>query len=183
MDMAALTFLSDRMNGMNATWGVGGSLLLYFYGLVQEPNDIDLLVAEPDMEKLHRVFQELGEYQPFVPKSPFCTKKYCNYTILGANVDVMAGYSIEHDSGIYLLDFDSPSVTRTVRLGDSNVPLSALEDWYVLYQLIPGKQYKAEWIAAYFQQHGIPSPFLLENALNRPLPQQVKQRIENLLTL
>lgn len=183
MDTVALTLLADKLNGINVTWGVGGSLLLYFYGLVQEPNDIDLLVAEQNMEKAHQLLQELGECQPFVPRSPFCTKTYYNYTISGANVDVMAGYSIEHGAGIYLLDFDASSVTRTVHMGNSDVPLSSLEDWYVLYQLIPGKQYKAEWIASYFQQHGIASPFLLEKALNRPLPKQVKTGIEKLLML
>ena len=46
-----LSYIGERLNEERIMWGVGASILLNHYGLVDKPNDIDILVDLKDIEK------------------------------------------------------------------------------------------------------------------------------------
>ena len=46
-----LSLIAEKLNKEGIGWGVGASLLLNHYGLIDQPNDIDLLVSVADIEK------------------------------------------------------------------------------------------------------------------------------------
>lgn len=176
-----LARIGKELNNRNVTWGVGGSLLLHFYGLVDDPNDIDILVAEEDIEQISEVFKSLAVENEVVSKEPFRTRHFSKYTANSVDFDVMGGFAIGHSEGIYELDFGKDSVVWLQEINGVRIPLCSLEDWFVLYWLIPGKQAKVELLEAYFHLNGLTNSSIFEKALKQPLPSELQDRIKKLL--
>jgi hypothetical protein len=168
-------------NRRNITWGVGGSLLLHFHNLINDPNDIDLLVDERDASHIEAVLIPLGETRKAIRQSPFCSTHFTKYCIHNIDIDVIGGFSIEHNNGVFKLLFNEDSVVEHIEVNGIEVPLCSLEDWYVLYNLMQNKQDKVIIIENYLKLNGIKHPHLLERALKEPLPFEVRERVEKLL--
>ncbi|MFS0821425.1 hypothetical protein [Bacillus sp. 1P02SD] len=169
--------IAATVDDRKIVWGVGGSLLLSFYGLVQHPNDIDLLVNEEDAVWFNKKLEVLGT--PIEAKSlhPFRTRHFAKFRVGRFNIDSMGGFAIEHEEGVYRLPFDENSLVGRV----DGIPLSSLEDWFVLYLFIPNRQDKATRIEEHFKKNGVEHPWLLARALNQPLPHEIREKIEKIL--
>lgn len=172
----ALAFESEEI-----IWGVGGSRLLLAHGIASASRDLDLLVTEGTAERAKELLQSIGTGVAGLPKAPFCSRTFMQFTVDGTETDLIAGYRISHEAGVYEQQFSAESVTGSLVLGGAHVPLTALEDWYVTYQLYPAKAQKAEQIEAYFTKNGVSRPDLLRQALQGELPERVRVRIERLL--
>ncbi|MCT1902467.1 hypothetical protein [Oceanobacillus sojae] len=57
----ALAKTADILNENNIIWGLGGSLMLHMHGIIDNPNDIDLLVSENHAPLAGKVLDNLGE--------------------------------------------------------------------------------------------------------------------------
>ncbi|MET3697044.1 hypothetical protein SAMN05877753_101377 [Bacillus oleivorans] len=90
----------------------------------------------------------------------------------------MGGFAIQHQEGIYKLTFNEESIVDHKNINGVEIPLCSLEDWYVLYWLIPDKREKADLIENYLRNKGVKHPRLLEKALEQPLPFEVKERVD-----
>jgi hypothetical protein len=163
------------------TWGVGGSLLLNFHKLIDNPNDIDILVDERDASNLNEIIKPLGENKETIRTNPFRTTYFTKYRINNIDIDIMGGFGIQHNEGVYKLLFREDSVVAHKKINGIEIPLCALEDWYVLYNLIPNKQEKVAIIEQYLKSNGIKHSKLLERALKEPLPIEVRERVIKLL--
>lgn len=177
----ALGRIARALNDSGVLWCVGASLLLHQYGLAENPHDIDLLVSLPDAEKAASILDGMGEALPCGGSTTYSTEFFRRFRIDGCDVDLMAGFRLNHASGSYEYPLDSASVAFRREVEGIPVPFAALEDWYVVYQLIPGKEYKAFRIEEYLLQHGIENPRFLAKALEGCLPEAVRQRISTLL--
>jgi hypothetical protein len=99
----------------------------------------------------------------------------------GTGVDMMAGFAINHPEGRYEIAFDGASIASHRMIAGVPVPFSALEDWYVAYRLIPGKEHKAGRIGDFLLQSGVRYPELLRRALEGCLPESVRAGVLALL--
>ncbi|MGP4079839.1 hypothetical protein ACTWQL_07965 [Pseudalkalibacillus sp. R45] len=171
--------VSQELNKKEVLWGIGGSHVLYEHGLDIRPSDVDLVIAGEDSEKAKDVLDRIAEKLPSETKPPYKTKHFNTYLIEGVSIDFMAGFAVLHDSGVYELIFDQQSIAYH----DENIPYTSLEDWFVLYHLIPKKGKKADLIESYWKENGVKNPYLLKRASDRPLPEMVKQRIHKCLSL
>ncbi|MCF6411256.1 nucleotidyltransferase family protein [Pseudalkalibacillus salsuginis] len=171
--------VANALNKEGIFWGIGGSHVLYKNGLGIQPNDIDLMIRIEDAKKAIDVMDRIAEEVPTERKAPFKTKSFKTYQMGSTSVDFMAGFALENDSGIYELILDQQSITYD----HFHTPYTSLEDWFILYQLIPKKGEKADLIESYWKEYGVESPFLLERAFNQPLPERVKKRIHKCLSL
>jgi len=193
-----LARIAGALNDSGVLWCVGASVLLHQYALAEHPHDIDLLVALPGAEKAAGILGAMGEDVPCGQSSTYSTEFFRRFRVDGCDVDLMAGFRVNHPSGSYEYAFDAASVAFTRKIGDLPafdaasvasireidgvpIPFAALEDWYVVYQLIPGKEPKALRIEEHFLRNGIENPRLLERALVGCLPDAVRQRISILL--
>ncbi|WP_339230489.1 hypothetical protein NSQ77_09215 [Oceanobacillus sp. FSL K6-2867] len=174
--------IGEQLNKSNIEWAVGGSLLLQHYQLIDSPNDIDILVAEKDTDLIRHTMSQVGREQAATRKDPFRTTYFYQYEVDEAGVDVMGNFAIEHNQGTYKLFFDANHIVDRKNIQGVFIPLSALEDWFVLYQLIPNKQEKAARIEQYFYTNGITQPNLLYRALEQPLPFMVRASIKHILS-
>lgn len=177
-----LSIIGDRLKNKNITWGVGGSLLLNFYNIIDKPNDIDILVEETNVTKLNEIIASIGKPKEAISLSPFRTMDFSKYKINGIDVDVMGGFAIQHEEGIYKLSLQQESIVNHKNINGVDIPLCSLEDWYILYWLIPNKQEKALLIESYFKNNGVAFPELLEEALKQSLPIEVRERVAKLLS-
>ncbi|ARU62492.1 hypothetical protein CBW65_17135 [Tumebacillus avium] len=178
---AALVKIARAFASEEIVWGVGGSRLLLAHGIASAARDLDLLVTESTAGRAKELLQTIGRGEAGLPKPPFCSHMFMQFTVDSTETDLIAGYSISHEAGVYEQQFSAESVTGSLVLGDAQIPLTALEDWYVTYQLYPAKAQKAEQIEAYFTKNGVAHPELLRLALQGELPERVRVRIERLL--
>ncbi|SCH02438.1 hypothetical protein [Romboutsia sp. Marseille-P6047] len=113
--------------------------------------------------------------------STYSTKYFYEYVINGFDVDVMSGFAVNHNNGVFRYIFDNNSISEFKLINGVNIPFTSLEDWYVIYQLIPNRQTKVDMIETYILSNGIKKPMLLERALEGCLPVDVRLKIENIL--
>ena len=176
-----LAAVAGALNREGIRWAVGASVLLQHFGLEKEPHDIDIMVAEQDADGVARVLDGLGARKPGSEHGPYVTCQFIEYVVDGTDIDVMAGFGIRHSMGIYLYAFDEQAVTAAMSAGTAVVPLTALEDWYVLYQLMTGRERRVQAIEEYLTAMGSSHPELLERALQQHLPPDIRSRTERLL--
>lgn len=190
-----LSMVADKLNKENITWGIGASVMLHHYGLVSMPNDIDILIDIKDIENVDSILKEVGEKKPLNPMKIYSTKYFYEYEVQGVDIDVMAGFIINHEKGSYEYTFykDSLDFAKGNDLGNDpsgefnldyiTLPFTTLEDWYVIYQLIPGRENKVLLIEDYLKAKGTCRVDILKRTLNQPLPYKVEKRIKAFMML
>lgn len=176
-----LSYIGEKLNEQRVIWGIGASILLNHYGLIDKPNDIDILVGLKDIEKADTILKSMGQKKTQDNTDTYSTKYFYEYVINGFDVDVMAGLSINHSNGVFKYIFDHSSISGVKKVNGVDIPLASLEDWYVIYQLIPNREKKVEMIEGYLLSNGIKKPTLLEQALIGELPKEVRHKIEKML--
>lgn len=173
-----LTLIAEQLNREQICWALGGSLMLDYSGIENRANDIDILIKEDDIDHAVQILQSLGPGKRGGTSTPFCTKHFYQFKIQHIDIDIMAGLALNHQEGIYHVSFNRQSISGAILVRNEEIPLSALEDWYVIYQLIPGKIEKADRIESYFKRDGMQYRHLLKQALKQGLPAKVNNRIK-----
>lgn len=176
-----LSNIAEKLNGSDILWGVGASILLNQFGLIDRPNDIDILVDTKDIEKADEILKSMGKKKVYEKTAAYSTEYFYEYIINGFDVDVMSELKINHNSGVYEYTFDYQSITELKKINGANIPLTSLEDWYVIYQLIPDRESKVKMIESYLLSKGAKKPILLERALEGNLPEDVRARTLKIL--
>lgn len=176
-----LSYIGKKLNDADITWGVGASILLNKFGLINKPNDIDILISIDDIKKADEILKSIGEKKKWEKTSTYSTKYFYEYVINGIDIDVMSGFAVNHKSGVFRYIFDDNSVSELKLINGVNIPFTSLEDWYIIYQLIPNRESKVEMIEKYILSNGIKKPMLLERALKGCLPADVRLKIKNIL--
>lgn len=181
--LETLSLIGKKVNQTDNMWGVGGSLLLNFHHLIDKPNDIDILVDEKNTTQFNSIMFSMAESQEAKSLKPFKTAFFSKYRMDQVTIDIMGGFAIEHSEGVYTLPINQESIVEYKKVEGVRIPLCSLEDWYILYWLIPNKQPKAILLENHFLKYGVKHPQLLVKGLERPLPFELKQRIKKLLNI
>ncbi|MBW9158270.1 hypothetical protein [Clostridium tagluense] len=181
MIFEALSYIGEKLNENGVVWAVGASILLHHYGLIDNPNDIDILVDLSDIEKVDKILKSIGEKKVRKKSDTYSTKYFYEYVVHGFDIDLMAGLSINYNNGTYEYIFNHTSISEYKKINGVNIPLSSLEDWYVIYQLIPGRDIKVKMIENYLSLNGVKKSTLLERALKGNLPEEVRDKIQGIL--
>ncbi len=181
MQRYVLNYITKVLYESDIRWAVGGSNVLAHYGLIQSPRDIDLLIDINDVDKTSRLIEESASSLDAESYPPFKTEVFKRYLMDETEIDFMAGFAIVHEKGIYRYHLNEESITNRVLLEGYPLPLSSIEDWFILYQLIPNKGEKADLIEFYWKENGIRHPSILRKALEQPLPDRIIERTMHLL--
>lgn len=153
MNLSDLWTLSSLLDDVNAHWAIGGSLMLALRGVTDVFHDIDVVVALADMPKCEAKLSERFSRLPAKPKSDvYVTDRFCSFHLNEMDVDLMGGFALRHESGIYRYPFENAEADQML-LGNRTIPLCPLEDWYLLYQLMPNRESKVHLIESYFHAH------------------------------
>ncbi|NDW19711.1 hypothetical protein D0T53_12430 [Dysgonomonas sp. 216] len=157
-----LVEIAKALNTSEILWSVGASVLLYKYGLTSTPKDIDISVSVQDISIADKILSSMGEKMKEKKSEIYLTEYFYEYIINGINVDLMAGFKIKTKVGVFEYQYDKLSVPHLFEIDGILTPFSTLEEWYVLYQLMPDKEAKVRAIKEYFNQKGIQYPELLK---------------------
>ncbi|SDY61573.1 hypothetical protein SAMN05660462_00463 [Proteiniborus ethanoligenes] len=177
-----LSQIGQSFDEEHILWGVGASIMLNHYGLADKPNDIDILVGIDDIKKVDAILKSVGEKKIYEKTDTYSTEYFYEYVINDFDVDVMAGFKINYCDGIFEYIFDKDSISEMKIINGVQIPLTSLEDWYVIYQLIPNREAKVEIIENYLLLNGIKNPNLLERLLKANLPKRVRENIIKILS-
>jgi|LSQX01.1.fsa_nt_gb hypothetical protein len=174
-----LVRVARRLNEENITWALGASMLLYYKGLVPRANDIDLVVAFEQLELADKVLHGLGQKQAPNQHKDYATRYFAEFVIDEVDVDVMAGFRIVTGGNVveYVPD---PGTFETLTLAGTTIYLCPLEDWYVLYLLMPHRLERVVAIKEYFLENGANETHLKAWA-DRDIPLAVSTEIRKLL--
>lgn len=179
-----LSYIGKKLNKENIFWGVGASVLLNYYGLTEsKPNDIDILVDIKDILKVEGVFNKIGKKKKQKENTVYGTKYFYEYIVKEIDVDIMGGLVINHITGKFEYNFDESSIVELQEINGVNIPFNTLEDWYVIYQLIPNRERQVKLIEDYLLSKKMKNTSVLERALENNMPIEIKNRIKSILNL
>ncbi|MEI8199315.1 MAG: hypothetical protein WCG21_04590 [Eubacteriales bacterium] len=178
-----LIYIAEKLNQAGIVWGVGASMLLNIRGITDKPNDIDILVDIKDINKADEILSGIGEKKFKEKTNRYSTKYFYEYVINGVDIDVMSGLQINHIDGVFEYTFDYDSISDIRNVNGVRIPLTSLEDWFVIYQLIPNREAKVAMIENYLISNGVANPEYLLKALEDNLPMEIKDKIEKILKI
>lgn len=169
-----LAYIVKALQQEQIHFGIGGSLLLAHHGLPVTPRDIDLVVALADAERAILLLSEIGTVVEQEKTSLYATQVFQEFMIEGIDLDLMSGLQVRHDEGIFVYPFAEQTINET------GLPFMSLVDWYVIYQLIPGREQKVTMIEDVFTKQEVDRE-RLEQLRRLNLPQDVSNRIDQWL--
>lgn len=146
--------VGKALNESKIRWAIGGSVLLHMNGFSVEPNDLDIIYDTRDSKLALEVFASLGVKHVSDPIRHYQTGAFTEIVVDATEVDFMAGLKIIKDGKSYHYPFDESTPIDRHAIGNVTVPFMALEDWFVLYFLMPEKLWKASLIAEQFKKTG-----------------------------
>lgn len=147
-----LARLGRELNRANIFWAVGGSVMLQQYGLVKQPNDIDILVTSNDLAKACEVLDILGDKIAEREKDDiFETDYFCEFSVDGFEIDLISGLKIKKEDKIFEYNFASETPRVFFTIEKEQIPFSTLEDWLTLYKWMPNKEEKIKIINQYLK--------------------------------
>ncbi len=176
----ALAKIAAAFNGAGIVWALGGSLMLKFYGIPCEFNDLDIIVKLEDAKRAAEILACFSTPLKTVKSEIYTSPHYYKFSCSGVEVDLIGGFAIENAAGRYVYHFDENWLGPAAAALGENVPLCLVEDWWVLYQLME-RAGKVEMLNAYFAISPPTCPTALQRALKQPLPPMVLHKIEALV--
>ncbi len=180
--MKTLELLAEKLNEMNIIWAIGASTVLYFNGHEKEPNDIDLFIEEKDYEGVRNNLLMLGnEKIKNDDNDIYNTQRFTTIVIDETEIDIIAGFYIRHIEGEFRFVFDEKSIDKVIDVGNQKVNIMALEDWYILYQLIPGRERKVQIIKDLLEKKEKTRVDLINRALELELPTEVRKSAKEII--
>lgn len=180
---SVLEKLAGLFSSENILWGVGASLLLREYGLVNKAHDIDIIVSARDIEKAILILDSIAKRIEIPVKEGYLTERFLVYELEGISIDIMSSLRIKHSKGVYEFIFDELSIVDHIESNGQTIPLTSLEDWLVAYDLMTGREAKVRLIKKHLVKHGVHNPELLARALVQPLPDKTKNLVEEMLSI
>lgn len=182
MNKDILKKIANGLNELDCTWAIGGSVMLNHFGLVEKPNDIDILIDASHSDKVKEFMNSIGTYVELPSKSPFKTKEFFGYIVDGIMVEFLGDFKIELENGkVYEFILDECAIKEYMIVDGVKVNLTTLEDWFVAYGVMKDPKKRTPLLKKYFSKYGIKYRDLLERNKNNNLPIDVKLDIESIL--
>lgn len=166
--------IAQAFENSRILWGLGASMMLYCRGLVGNAADLDLVIAPECMAAANEILSGMGQRLPAAPRGQYATRAFYEYEIHGVAVDAMAGMTLLSGGEAFHYTL-LPQFLERVPVKGVSVPMTALEDWYLLYMLMEGREAKVRLLEAHFSAHGLRREVLAAR-LEEPLPPAARQR-------
>lgn len=145
-----LTDLASRLNNEGVTWAVGGSLLLYFYDILEEPKDIDLVIDPKDKEVVFKILRNSGEELETKEVPNYKTGVFGKFNVDGIEVDIIGDFYIKVSNGYYLHPFSSKNL-EIVKRNDKTIYLDSLDNWLKTYEAMGDPKKRVEMIKQFLE--------------------------------
>lgn len=138
--------IARALNAHQIVWGIGGSTLLKYHGILSFARDIDLVIAIEDIPLTVAILETIGESIEALEDNNCNSDYFYQFSVGGIHVDLMGGLKVENDSESYQFDFDAKAIERFLRIDAVEIPLTSLESWLKVYALMPNREEKVAMI-------------------------------------
>ena len=128
--------IGHLFNSEKITWAIGASLLLYFEGIADTFNDVDIMVHEKNIVRAKEILLSLGNLCPPNPNSQYTTKHFYEFVVDGVDVDVMAGFAIIHEGKEYDCSLQEQQIVKYKEINGEKIPLQSVSLWREYYRLM-----------------------------------------------
>lgn len=125
----------------------------------------------------------MGSKKEFEKSDIYATDYFFEYSLPTIDVDVISGYKIiQPDGDLYSYHFDEQSVPYRIDIEGVEIPFTTIEEWYILYQLMPEREQKVLLTENHLSKNGIKHPKLIDRMLQQPnTPNKVVVRTKRLM--
>jgi hypothetical protein len=171
-----LLLVCSNFNQQNIKYAVAFSYVLRHYGIVEKVNDIDIIVASEDIDKAKQILDKIGKSSSELKLNEQFSSYFIQYQVNKTKFEIISNLKINFGRGNYQMIFDDKSIQKKLNIEGVTVPLLSLEDLYVIYMLIKGKEEIANKIEIYLKQKGVKDKDLLIRCLSQELPLVVINR-------
>lgn len=131
-----LSRIAEKLNSAKLTWAVGASLLLYFKGIADSFNDIDIMLAVEDAERAKSIMLGLGALLPPKPNRQYKTPHFYEFVVDGVDVDIMGGFIIVKDGQDYDCSLTTDKIAEHITVNGQLISLQSVSDWRGYYALM-----------------------------------------------
>lgn len=171
-----LHIMVDLFDEHNIPYAIGGSLLLYQKGLDVEVHDIDILLEDISYAFVKNLLKNEQLTEKTFPHPTYPTEHFLELVMDGIEVDLMFSFSIRYQDEV----FSFPLEKELLYFQEKPMSFSRIEDWYVMYQLMPKRETKVEMIENYFHKNS-PDKFYIDLLLQRKYPDSILQNLRKWL--
>ena len=176
-----LVQLAKLLNSNLINWAVGGSKLLRLSGMELDVNDLDIMIHEHDFDRCIELLKSVSIECEVKESEIFKSKNYRKLCWDNVQIDCMSGMTIQLNENVFVYEFDCKD--KEILYENISIPLCFLEDWYVLYHVMPHREAKIKIMEMFFMNHTIQDRryyALLE--LNIPMDIRIKMNdFENVI--
>lgn len=173
-----IKLIYDEFYKLNIFWAIGASKLLSYYNITETVNDLDIIVDYEDIDKAIEVLNKIGKSIYIPIKKEYLTDNFNKFMIGSTEIDVMSNFKIKYDDKIYKFIFDKNYPLKFIKSMGVLIPLCNLEDWYIAYMLMDGREEKVSMIENYFIEQGKLDVLLFKNFLDQTLPESIINHID-----
>ena len=171
--------IAKAFNDKELLWAVGASKLMEKYDILIS-DDIDFFVARKHLDDAFEILNKLGEQIEIPFNASFLSQSSYCFIIDDVFIKLVSGLNIRHSTGIYRYSFKTSSIDSTTEINGVAINYMSLEDWFILYQMMPGRLEYSKMILEYFKKTKKINTIYLERALNKALPTNTRALLQNL---
>ncbi len=169
----------------NLGYSLACSFNLFLRGVSDDFHDFDFIIEKKDSERVKDVVEKLGAKLVATGGNGYCESLvYMHFQYGRVDFEVIAGFQLLTFGSRYLYEYNSEQLDY-VDVDDVSIPLTSMEALFILYYMMEGwqtrRKYKRKLIYEYLVNQDVKYPQILEDALEDPLPYNIKRDIKILL--
>jgi len=145
-----LLAIASRLNKEDVRWAVGGSLLLFFYDILENPKDIDIIIQPEDKNTVFKILQSIGKEEETKDVANYRTGVFGKFDVEGIEVDIIGDFYIKVSNGYYLHPFKSKDLDVVIK-NEVKIYLDSLKNWSETYQAMGDPKGRVELIKDYLK--------------------------------
>jgi|LGOV01.1.fsa_nt_gb hypothetical protein len=146
--LEVLEKIAKEFNNNNVKWAVGASLLLYFYDIIEKPNDIDVIIDSKDEETVCEIMNKLGNEQSVESVRKYKTGVFHKFYIEEVEVDIIGDFNILVNDKYYLHPFPN-NIEKNVLINETKIYLDSLTNWVDTYTAMGDPKNRVKLIMNY----------------------------------
>ena len=134
--LSVLKKIAYLFNEASITYAVGASCLLYFKGITNHFNDLDIVVLEEDIFKAKEILVTLGTLNPPKSNEGYKTRHFLEFVVEEVDVDIMAGFVIVNRGKDYDCSLKKEQIKEYSYIDEVCIPLHDVKLWREYYNLM-----------------------------------------------
>jgi len=145
-----LVKIAKKFNENDIEWALGASLLLYFYDIVEEPHDIDIVIDKKDEDIVLKIMNELGDEKESKVVKNYRTGVFHKFNIDNIGIDIIGEFIIILENEEYLHPFPTKN-KEYILVDNTKIYLDSLESWLNTYKAMGDPKKRVNLIKNYMK--------------------------------